>query len=704
MKLSKHFITLGACVTALAVAMPVLLHTQREIKQAKALTEKDLATIIGDPTGTFDYSNSEYNFIAMYTIAFPLSEDIYTHASGYFNDHLNEYKDSEDNTINIADGIIINNQTLRYWTETCPSPNGVLPNGDGNHRISEGGNGVVDFPMSAAGVHSPASLYIGSSNLTFRLHTQYFPMGNITITFKAGIFKGYNNDTNYSLSEDLTYYTTLETDPSKCGSSSISPTIRIVQERNETIVNGRITSVSSPATHTKYYQYQITTNIPRHSNINQSFPHDHYRYLFENIMIGDLSLAAINAKGREENKDFTDLQAGTLNTNYETEHPGGQNSPKYNMVTYLRIENSYVNYVFTIDLPKQLITDYAWDYQNIEFSLANFSPWYSQDSSGNPLIVRTNPSAFTTLINNSLNELTELEDTLHLYRQADRETLASLIDVARDNIPTALLESDINAMMEAVRNAFANTKTDEELTKQEHVDTVVALIDAIPENITFTEACKTAINSALEAYIALTSEEKELVPSEKVDALYAAYNAFNTLDVNNYKALAKEEIDAKINVNLYREAERAAVKPLVDTAKANIDAASFKEQIEDILTNLYAAVAPYKNARVLAIEEIDALDISGLKGEKLTKANDIISKAKLSIENCQTAEEVDIVLTRTKTLIDALKKNYDVDLTTVTVVQKKGCTGSVLTPSIIISSVALVGVILLLIRKRKTEK
>ena len=85
----------------------------------------------------------------------------------------------------------------------------------------------------------------------------------------------------------------------------------------------------------------------------------------------------------------------------------------------------------------------------------------------------------------------------------------------------------INENKELFNNSFSHLKA----LNDSEVDAVIAKIDAI-EEVTYTEDCKQRIDDARAAYNALTTEQKELVPTEKLSILINSENAYNYLKEN----------------------------------------------------------------------------------------------------------------------------------------------------------------------------
>ena len=259
MKIYKYFIVLGLLAGAVA-PISVAASSKQEAHEVKADTTKDLSTIMS--VGTRNYSTS---YIGNFFFDFNTSEQIFSR-TGYMNDHLNEFLDENGNPINLADGIIINGQTFGYWINFAPDPLSYPRN-----------SGVVAFPLYAGNAFNPVSIEVTSSKLSFKVNLDYMPMDSIVVTFKAGIFKGYNNGTVYTLSEDLTFYSTLNETPTSSNSNKVT----FVTSRNETIINAQITNINDWGEKTNsqggvFKRYVLWTNAPRDKNyVGDTFPATH---------------------------------------------------------------------------------------------------------------------------------------------------------------------------------------------------------------------------------------------------------------------------------------------------------------------------------------------------------------------------------------------------------------------------------------------
>ena len=531
MKLTKILI---ACSLLVGGITPVALaiHQKEDFKAAKAdVVTKDLEDIISFGSASFSTS-----YIDNFFFTFSLSERIFS-KTGYFNDHLTEYLDKDGQAINIAEGIVINNQTLGYWISFNPDPVGYPRN-----------DGVVAYPLYASKTFNPVAIEAKSNALDFKVNLNYLPMDSITVTFKAGIFKGFYNDVAYELDEDLTFYSTL--DPNSLSANKNK--IIFVKERNEVPINPKILTHSDWGEKTnenggKYHRFAIYTNIPRDmEHAGDTYPANHYRSAFDNYLLNGKSLAYYNAWARGNSKDFTNLNdKTTLNPDYETEHPGGSVAVSECLALYIQHPGDQTNYVALINVPNQLVTDL--DLGAVNFTIREGSAWYTKDEDGNNIIGRYDVTAFNNAVLAASQELESYPD-LSIYSDEQKAQVSEIINNAEEEFANAFSPVGINKILEEAKEEIDAVKDEE----RAHIAYVVSLIEAIPDEITYSSECGAAIKAAMEAYAALIDMEINAFPQEKLDELYAAYAEFNALDLAYCKNLSKLEIASLVNPDDYR--------------------------------------------------------------------------------------------------------------------------------------------------------
>ena len=696
MKLSKLFIVCGLIAGGMA-PVAIALNQPQEYCEVKADTTKDLADIISAGNRAF-----EMNAIGDFFFDFNLSEQIFTNSS-YVNDHLNEFLDENNQPINLGEGIIINGKTLKYWIDYSDS-GFTYPRNDGIHL----------FPLAAGTKFAPVAVQISTDKIAFKVHLNYLPMDSILVTFKAGVFKGYYNGTKFTLSEDLTFYSTL----TDTYTSSNAGKVVFVRERNEVLINPKITSVNDWGEHTsekggKYHRYVLFTNAPRNQTmVPDAYPATHYRYIFDNYLVNDKPLTYYNCWVRGNSKDFTNLNdPSTIQADYETEHPGGSVSVNECLPLYLQFANDQDNYVCFINVPNQLKTDFS--ITNLEFSLRDGSVWYTKDENNNPIIGRYDSAAFSNFVHAAISDFEDSID-LGVYDDNDRAEVINIMSAAEQDVWEAFSEVGVNKIL-----ADAKTAIDNFISRaQKHINEVIALIDAIPSTITYTSECGAAIKAAMEAYANLTEEERAAFPAAKLLQLYDAYEEFYGLDLANYKALSKAEITAKVDLNAYREVERSGVETLIAQVFNIIDLADTKEEVQNAVNGFYMVLPHYltdaqltaqelATAKTNAKAELDAIDLSVYRDEERAQVQELITNGKVAIDQCETIDEVATLLNKIKTVIASIKTDADLNNEQGALVTTKTQQQSILIAAIIASSFTLfvgVGLSIFFIRRRKAKQ
>ena len=685
-------------------AIGLASHKQKEVILAQADTTKDLSTILS--AGDKNYSLS---YIGNFFFDFNMSEQIFTNTA-YFNDHLTDGKFQDENgqNIDIGNGIIINGQTFNYWREFAPDPLSYPRN-----------SGVTAFPLYAGNVFNPVSIEVTTTKLAFKVNLDYFSMDSIVVTFKAGIFKGYNANTStkYTLSEDLTFYSTLNETPTTSNSGKIS----FVKARNEVLINGKAT-VEDKGEFTnsqggKYHQFNISSNIPRDKDyVPDTYPATHFRYVYDNYLLNGKSFTTINSWGRGNSKDFTNLSdITTITQEYETVKPGGAISVNECLPITIQYSGSQANYVAYAYVPNQLLTDLS--IATPSFSLRDGSAWFTKDENGNAIIGRVNNAAFASIIAYKKQELQNYVD-LSLYEDEQQADILSIIDDASNELENALTEIGLNNVVAQAKAAIDLVQNSDEIIEQAHINAVVALIDAIVYPIEYTDACRASITAAMEAYATLTASEVAKFPDAKLSALYDAYAAFGVYDLANYKTLSKAEIAASFNNADYRELQQSALAEILATANAAIDEASTKAAVQEAVDSFFASLAliptakqldaqELASAKVSAIAELDAIDLSVYRDAEKAQVEEIISKGKIAIGYSESVKDVETLLNKIKTVISSIKTNEELtnaQMAQAARVAKQRATITAI--SVIAGSLLLVtsvGLTIFFIRKRKAN-
>ena len=160
----------------------------------------------------------------------------------------------------------------------------------------------------------------------------------------------------------------------------------------------------------------------------------------------------------------------------------------------------------------------------------------------------------------------------------------------------------------------SNTDKDKDKANKEAADKVVALIDALPNSVSISD--KSAVESARNAYDALTSAQKDCVPESSYNKLVAAEKAIDTLNKNRTAAQPVinliDEIPTSITLDCKDKvtAARSAYDKLTAEQKEYVTNYSKLSAAENAIETLEAeeqARAKDRAAAEPVIELIDAI-------------------------------------------------------------------------------------------------
>lgn len=160
----------------------------------------------------------------------------------------------------------------------------------------------------------------------------------------------------------------------------------------------------------------------------------------------------------------------------------------------------------------------------------------------------------------------------------------------------------------------SDTDKDKDKANKEAADKVVALIDALPNSVSISD--KSAVESARNAYDALTSAQKDYVPESSYNKLVAAENAIDTLNKNRTEAQPVinliDEIPTSITLDCKDKvtAARNAYDKLTSEQKEYVTNYSKLSAAENAIETLEAeeqARAKDRAAAEPVIELIDAI-------------------------------------------------------------------------------------------------
>ena len=339
--------------------------------------------------------NFSYDYIDNGFFDIALTERIFT-TTAYINDHYNEFLDVDGNVIPLRDGIVINGKTLKEWIDYDPAIISYPRN-----------DGVTCFPVHASSQFNPIAIEAAATALSFKFSLEEIPLDSVVVTFKAGLFYGYYNNTTFTLDKDITYYANVTTSngPSRIVFSKTPNWIETYQGIREVVDWGEETASQGG----KYHRWLIVTNIARDEvNINQACPADNYRYMFDNILMNGKSLTHYNAWARGNSKDFTDLaDTSTQNPAYEVGHPTGSANTRYDYALRIEVITDQARYYFAISVPNQLLVDLSM-VGNPTFALRDGSAWLSIVDDQSKVVrydaqANADFAAVTAFANNSLH-------------------------------------------------------------------------------------------------------------------------------------------------------------------------------------------------------------------------------------------------------------------------------------------------------------
>lgn len=332
-----------------------------------------------------------------------LTEKIFT-TTAYINDHYGEFLDVDSNVIPLRQGIVINGKTLGEWIDYVPEIISYPRN-----------DGVTCFPVNASKKFNPIAVEVGDTVLSFKFSLEEIPLDSVVVTFKAGLFYGYYNNTTFTLDKDITYYANVTT--------SNAPT-RIVFSKTPNWVGTYqgIREVADWGEHTasqggKYHRWLMITNIARDTNnVKMACPVDNYRYMYDNVLMNGKPITYYNAWARGNSKDFTNLaDPSTQNPDYEVGHPTASANTQYDLAIRIEVITDQANYFLCFSVPNQLLSDLSI-VGNPTFTLRDGSAWLSIVD-GQSKVVRydaqtnANFATVTAFANNSLH-MTDYNESL----------------------------------------------------------------------------------------------------------------------------------------------------------------------------------------------------------------------------------------------------------------------------------------------------
>ena len=323
----------------------------------------------------FGSASWDWSYIGDDFVNFTFGYDIFT-AKAYLNDHMADFVDADNHQIDLRNGIVINGKTLGYWIDY-----------DASSSLYSRSEGVHSFPTNVGYAFNPVAIEYLANTLAFKLNIEYFPILDTTITFKAGIFRGYNEGVTYELSEDVTFKSTF---PSTSTAEYYARTFVRVENLNEVATAFQITGVDIwddryNASGASFKWLYVQTNVKRNRAITtEAWWADHYRYMFDDIMFDGKPMIHYLCWARGNYKDFDADWA--QNPLYEIEHPTGSTNRNYDTAIMPSLITDQAYYQFFIRIPYQFFYDYGMEFPTI--SIREGACWQSLDADDNPIIAR----------------------------------------------------------------------------------------------------------------------------------------------------------------------------------------------------------------------------------------------------------------------------------------------------------------------------
>ena len=298
---------------------------------------------------------------------------------------------------------------------------------------------------------------------------------------------------------------------------------------------------------------------------------------------------------------------------------------------------------------------------------------------------------YKTAVKNGLQQ--ELQQILPNYRAAEQQQIQQAATQTATAIDAGEYKEGIDAVVDAARAQLATIKTADDYDHEEAdaVETLIANIGTVTLN------SEDAILAAKAAYNALTAGGKGYVTNyatlqaaearltelkqEKAnaDAVVTLINAIGTVDASQ---ASKNKIDAAYNAYQALNAEEKSMvsnKVALDAALANFD-------------NLLG------QARQAALDEIDEY-VAGLNMKKYSKDNQeliaqLAEDAKALVQQQEYNDNLAQIVADFEAAVDEVPQKK---------AAKKGCGGSVVATSIVLSTLALAGLGLTISKKREEE-
>lgn len=268
----------------------------------------------------------------------------------------------------------------------------------------------------------------------------------------------------------------------------------------------------------------------------------------------------------------------------------------------------------------------------------------------------------------------------------------------------------------ASTSSWTQDPADLGVSQTEAIETIASYADLSK----YSDESIAAINSIVETYSAqiksaTTVEEVEVKLEEGLERI----NAVPTV-LDEYKASMKEELQSYKSVDAYRAEEKEELNKILNSAFLQIDGCSDKDSVDLVVRDAKRDIDELKTAAQRDAEDLaDAkrtakadlesyvglLDMNRYSDESANQIQSLALKARNDIDKATSIAEVNSILSAFKEAIKGVKTNDGSTFNGETYVKasKKGCGGSVIAASSLISLVSLFGLVLIE-RKKKAIK
>lgn len=242
------------------------------------------------------------------------------------------------------------------------------------------------------------------------------------------------------------------------------------------------------------------------------------------------------------------------------------------------------------------------------------------------------------------------------------EYIAEIFTLDGDGKPSVVKLETIKAIQDAIDDV------NKDVADEAAADAVVALIDELPEEEEITLEDKADVVAARAAYEALTEDQQELVPAEKVATLEAAEDAIEAAeDAASLQALVKAAEEA---IEALPEEITLEHKAIVENARALVEAAqeldaevtisniAILEAAETAITNARIAAGLVENAEELALalanEEVETITLANGSYGDIT----IRREVELVAENKHKAVLGEVTISSDNVTVDGVTAEY----------------------------------------------